>query len=256
MLLRISLIVAILAAIAVGVLNFVMVKEKIETVEAHRAKEETDKKTAQTALSAKTKEWEKSEAKLKQTEETLATTTADLTKSQAEVASLSKKTTDLTDKLATATKDLADARAELASYVATGFKSEQIVNFGKQLKTLQDNLDGATVENKILDRKLKQAKAALAKYEDPGWKPPILPVGLKGKVLVTDPKWDFVVLDVGTNQDVVLNGEMLVTRNGKLVAKVSIRTVEANRCIANILPDWKLGEVLEGDTVISVQPPS
>ena len=43
MLLRISLVIVILAALAVGVLNFVMVKAKIETVEQHRDTEEKAK---------------------------------------------------------------------------------------------------------------------------------------------------------------------------------------------------------------------
>ena len=43
MLLRLNLVIAIIAALAVGVLNFVMVKQKIETVEAHRKAEEDAK---------------------------------------------------------------------------------------------------------------------------------------------------------------------------------------------------------------------
>ena len=37
--------------------------------------------------------------------------------------------------------------------------------------------------------------------------------------------------------------------HGKLVAKVRISSVQANRSIANVLPDWKFGDVMEGDTV-------
>ena len=64
------------------------------------------------------------------------------------------------------------------------------------------------------------------------------------------------MVDVGEDQGVVIDGEMLVNRNGRLVAKVQVRSVEKGRCIANILPGWQLGDVLEGDTVISDQPPS
>ena len=77
-----------------------------------------------------------------------------------------------------------------------------------------------------------------------------LPAGLKGKILVVDPKWDFVVLDIGEAQGVLQNGVMMVSRNSKLVAKVKIMSVESNRSIANIIPNWKLGEVMEGDLVL------
>jgi hypothetical protein len=79
---------------------------------------------------------------------------------------------------------------------------------------------------------------------------------LRGRILVVDPKWDFVVLNIGENQGVLPEGELLVSREGKLVAKIIVRSVEGNRCIANIMPGWKLGEVIEGDEVTPAHPSS
>ena len=79
---------------------------------------------------------------------------------------------------------------------------------------------------------------------------------LRGRILVVDPKWDFVVLNIGEDQGVLEDGELLVSRDGKLVAKVIVRSVEKNRCIANIMPGWKLGEVIEGDEVTPAHPAS
>jgi hypothetical protein len=81
-----------------------------------------------------------------------------------------------------------------------------------------------------------------------------LPGKLRGTVLVADPKWDFVILDVGEDQGVLDFGELLVNRNGKLVAKVIVRTVQKGRSIANVVPGWKLGDVTEGDQVIPAHP--
>jgi len=81
-----------------------------------------------------------------------------------------------------------------------------------------------------------------------------LPAGLVGTVVVTDPKWDFVVLNVGEDQGVLDHGELLVSRDGKLVAKIKITSVQKNQSIANVEPGSKLGEVLEGDKVISAYP--
>ena len=83
-----------------------------------------------------------------------------------------------------------------------------------------------------------------------------LPAELKGNVVVVDPKWDFVVLDIGATKGALEDGEMLVSRDGKLVAKVIIRSVQKDRCIANIMPGWKLGEVIEGDVVTPAHPAS
>ncbi len=52
------------------------------------------------------------------------------------------------------------------------------------------------------------------------------------------------------------NGELLLNRKGKLVAKVIIRSVQKDRCIANVEPGWQLGEVMEGDLAIPAYPSS
>ena len=107
----------------------------------------------------------------------------------------------------------------------------------------------------VLQRALTRLQARLAKYEGPD--PTIrLRADLRGKILVVDPKWDFVVLNIGQDQGVLEDGELLVSREGKLVAKVVVRSVEKNRCIANVVPGWKLGEVIEGDEVSPAHPAS
>jgi hypothetical protein len=83
-----------------------------------------------------------------------------------------------------------------------------------------------------------------------------LPAGLKGKILVSDPKWDFVVLNVGQDEGAAEDGDLLVSRDGKLVAKVRIHTVQKGRSIANVLPGWKITDVMEGDLVIPANPAS
>jgi hypothetical protein len=79
---------------------------------------------------------------------------------------------------------------------------------------------------------------------------------LHGKIIVVDPKWDFVVLNIGEDQGVKPEGELLVSREGKLVAKVIVRTVEKDRSIANLVPGWKLGDMFEGDEVSPAHPAS
>ena len=110
-------------------------------------------------------------------------------------------------------------------------------------------------ENKVLLQKLKKTENELAIYTKKEYHVP-LPPGLLGKVLVSDPKWNFVVLNVGEDQGVLQYGELLVNRNGKLVAKIRVSTVEKDRSVANILPGWQLGEVMEGDQVIPAYPAS
>ena len=257
MLIRISLIIAILAALAVGVLNFVMVKEKITTLITQRDEWHGKYDTSQAELAKTTKELEKTTADLKQTKDTLEVTTAERDKAVADAEAQTKKATDLADKLNKTTVERDDARAELAAYVGTGFKPVQIAGLGKQIKQAEEALVNSIEEKKIILRELAKTKAELALLVDKDFHVP-LPANLKGKIQAVDPKWDFVVLDIGLDDNVLKDGELLVSRNGKLVAKLRILDVQKGRSIANVMPGWKLQgvEVMEGDTVTPAYPPS
>jgi hypothetical protein len=61
-------------------------------------------------------------------------------------------------------------------------------------------------------------------------------------------------LNIGGDQGVLDDGEMLVSRDGKLVAKVIVRSVQKDRSIANVMPGWRLGDVIEGDVVTPAHP--
>ena len=73
-------------------------------------------------------------------------------------------------------------------------------------------------------------------------------------MLVVDPKWDFLILDFGSNLRLPDRGVLLVSRNGTLVAKVRVMNVQTNRSIANIMPGWKIKDVMEGDLVFPFSP--
>jgi hypothetical protein len=219
-------------------------------------KEQTDGRTkAESELASTRKDLTKTTAELKQTKAELEATAAAKEKAEADVAAQTKRAEKLTDDLNKTRQERDNAQSDLAAFKATGLTPEQILGMNKEFKSLQDNLTVSESENKILMQKLRKVETELARYVDPE-KPVFLPASLKGKVLVADPKWNFVVLNVGENQGVLEYGELLVNRNGRLVAKVVVRSVQKDRSIANVLPGWELGEVMEGDLVIPAHPAS
>jgi hypothetical protein len=58
-------------------------------------------------------------------------------------------------------------------------------------------------------------------------------------------------MDVGTRNEVPQKGVLLVSRNGELVAKVRVMDVQDQRSIANIMPGWKIKDIMEGDVVLA-----
>jgi len=74
---------------------------------------------------------------------------------------------------------------------------------------------------------------------------------LVGKVSAVDPKWDFVILDIGANHGLLRNGELSISREGRLIARVKAARVETDYAIANVMPGFKKSEIREGDSVLT-----
>jgi cell shape-determining protein MreC len=253
MLIRISLILAVIAALAVGVVNFVFVKDKINTLVTDRNTNRDGWHATQAELAQTNKVLVKTQGDLKQTQQDLADTQADRDKAVANALAQSKRADQLSDQLAKTTQERDDAQNDLAAYKATGLSADQVGKLNRTLKDTQDLVQVAKQEYAVLQHERDRIQNRLDKYEGNSTDV-VLRADLKGKIVVVDPKWDFVVLNIGDDQGVKENGELLVSRDGKLVAKVIVRTVEKDRCIANIVPGWKLGEMIEGDEVSPAHP--
>ena len=255
MLIRISLIVAIVAALAAGTLNIFQVRDKIGTLITQRNDERGQKEKALGDLANTQKELAKTKDNLTQTQQELTDTKSQRDKAVAEAKEQIKRASDLSDKLAKLTQEFNDSQAQLAAYTATTLSPDQVMSLSKTLKNTQTALEVAKEENIVLQRTVGRLNSQLAGFVGTNYVVK-LRASLEGKIVAVDPKWNFVVLNVGESQGVLEDGEMLVSRDGKLVAKVIVRSVQKNHSIANIVPNWRLGDVIEGDEVTPAHPAS
>lgn len=255
MLLRISLFIAILAGLGAAGLGYYEVSNQIPALTAQRDTENTAKKDALTKLATSDKNLKMTKAELVTTQGELASTQGERDKAVARAEAQSKRADELSDKLAKAVEERDAAQNLLASYKATDLTPEQIITLNKQLKSANTQIAVINSEKGLLARELARKTAELDRILGPSTDVK-LPADLKGKIVVVDPKWDFVVLNIGDESGAVTEGELLVSRAGKLVAKVVIRSVQKDRCIANVVPGWKLGEMIEGDVVTPAHPAS
>ena len=144
---------------------------------------------------------------------------------------------------------LVEAQRKVSLYELFG-PPEQIKAALDSEKKLQAAVEALDEEKKVLQRKIKSLENQLEPYLARGEEiPPAMP-GVKGKILVVDPKWNFVILDIGEKSGAQERGVLMVSRNAKLVGKVKIVSVSADRSVANIMPSWKLDELQEGDQVL------
>jgi hypothetical protein len=255
MLRRIILIVAIVAALAAVVVNIAVVRPKIVQLQGDRDSQRSQKEQFHTQLVKTQKDLKDTQVQLTQSQNDLATTKADRDKIANQLTQANTQIAGLNDKLEKTTKQLGDTQDQLAAYKGTGLTPPEIVALDKKLKDTQISLAVANDEKTVLTHTVAKLQNEINLVLKPGYEVP-LPANLKGTVMAVDPKWNFVVLNVGENQGVLPRGELLVSRDGRLVAKVIISSVQKDRCIANLVPGWQLGDIIEGDEVIPAHPAS
>jgi len=250
MLLRILLIVTILVGIgAIAVSQFV-VRPFIEKHIADEKKNLQDYKNEQSAHTKTKRNLKDTQTKLADTEKNLDETKTQLTVASNKAAEQEKRANGLETDLNKTKQELGTAKADLAAWAALGIPVDQVRAVIAEARKLRQANEAIEEEKKVLAANLKTVKSQLEQILGNEEAPdPPLPPGLKGKVVVVDPKYNFVVLDIGANKGVEPRGVLVVSRNSKLVAKVRVASVQPDRSIANIMPGWKLDQPMEGDQV-------
>jgi hypothetical protein len=247
--LRICLIIAIVAGLAAGILTFTKVQTIITTTRADRNKyhQMDDKEIADHNKTKKT--LKDTETKLATTSKALEATKGELEASKNEVDELTKTKTDLTAKLEKANAEKDDAEQHLEQWRQLGLTTEQVKDTVAERDNLKIAKSALIGENKLLAAKVVEWENRWTNFFN-GNEDAIMTDGLRGKIVDVDPKFNFVVLNIGQDQGAKPRGVMMVDRDGKLLGKVRITSVTKDKCVANILPEWKRGEMMEGDEVL------
>jgi hypothetical protein len=250
MLLRICLILAIVTGLGViGVSQF-MLKPQIEEIIKTRDDNKAGWDRTSAELSKTKKTLKDTSEKLAKTETTLEETKGQLVATTGRFEAEQKRANGLQQTLDKTKADLKVASDELAAWAGLGLKVEQVRGVIDDAKNLKIANEGLQQEGKVLASKLQTAERKIKDLTSDKETDPPVPQHVRGKVLVVDPKWDFLVLDVGAKNELLERSVLLVSRNGELVAKIRVTNVQDQRSIANIMPGWKIKDVLEGDVVL------
>ncbi len=250
LLLRIFLAVAILAglgAIYAGV-KLKGVKTELQA-NLEQQKGATTKATELGAAEKKAKE--EALAKLTAQGQRLSEVEAAAEKTRSELVTVQAKVSEAEGKLSRVTADLAQKQGELDNYAKSLPEGMTIDQVKGKMKEFQTQLATLEQEKSVLNEQLVKLNADKKKLDEQAQrrKDGKMPEGLTGHVLSVNPEWNFVVLDIGANQGVVDNALMIVYRDGKLVGKIKITSIEPSISIADILPEWQQSPIQGGDTV-------
>ena len=168
MLIRISLIVAIIAGLAAGTLNFVKVKKIIEDTRAERDKwhgkyDETDAEVEPRPRRILTK----TTAALDQTKKDLDATKKERDTAVAAAADLKKQAATLQENLDKSEKDLSDANIQLDLYHQAFKTPQEALSVAKDMRALKERVAVIEDEKKVLQRQLVRVQTELNVYKNP-----------------------------------------------------------------------------------------
>jgi hypothetical protein len=187
-------------------------------------------------------------------------------KAEADLARIKKEKTDLQAKLDEDQKEIVSLQKPVgdaekspnASAVGSRATTAPAADLQSQLDDLRRQLDGAEKEKAFLSEKLQdiqehagQSKEGKKRRETVRETSPRR-TGLRGTVLAVNQAYNFVVLNLGTRHGVESNAEMLVLREGTLIGKIRISSVEPATAIGDIITNsLALGAQMQpGDRVI------
>ena len=73
----------------------------------------------------------------------------------------------------------------------------------------------------------------------------------EGKILVVNPEWNIVVIDMGSENEMTDNAILLVHRDAKPIGKIQVNLIRERIAVAEIMTSWDGCEFHPGDRVIA-----
>ncbi len=181
---------------------------------------------------------------------------------EAELAQIQKEKADLQTKLDANQQEI----ASLQKRVEEAEKTPNALGAGNptataptadlqaQLDDAHRQLDSAEKEKAFLSEKLQdtQERSGQPKEGKKHREPSARRTGVQGAVLAANQAYNFVVLNLGARQGVEPNSQMLVLREGTLIGKIRISSVEPATAIGDIITSSLARgvQVQPGDIVI------
>jgi len=186
-------------------------------------------------------------------------------KAEAELAQIQKEKADLQTKLDENQKEIASLQTPVQAAEknpnaspADNSAPAPAADLQSQIDDLRRQLDSAEKEKSFLSEKLQatqdradQPKEGKKRREAVRESAPHR-TGLRGTILAVNQAYNFVVLNLGTRHGVESNAEMLVLRDGALVGKIRISSVEPATAIGDIITGSlaRGAQIQTGDNVI------
>ena len=253
-LIKIAPIVVILACVASLFFAFRLSGIKTQLIQ-EKADLTVDRDKTRTDLTQSRKDLDDRSAQLKKSQNETVEVKANLEATNVKLGDKTKQVDDLTGRVTAAEQGATDAKAKLAAAEKDRdqFRSELDKPEFKNAKKTAEDLETMKSENKVLGEQVASARTEADQLKKDLEEERRTPIGVRGRVVVAQDNWSFVVLNVGNAEHVRANTEFLVYRDSKLIAKARVTTVRPTTCVAELVPGFTKSLPRVGDFAILQQ---
>ena len=206
--------------------NLVAVTSARDDVERRRSAEQKQIKEREAATTA-------AAAKIAENESRVAKAEGDLVQLQTEKADLQSKIQAAQTEVSNFQTQIQEASAKPSDNPGAPSMNE----LQAQLDEARKQLESAERENSFLSEKIRNAQDQSTQLEEERKRrgPTSTRSGVRGTVLAVNQAYNFVVLNLGGRNGVEPNAEMLVFRDGTVIGKIRVSTVEPSTAIGDIV---------------------
>jgi len=217
--------------------------------------------TAQPAVSVSQagEKWGSTNDELISNQGKLKTSEENLTEQKAKNQELALQADKLSKDLETTKSDLESTNSKLKitseqlQVFEEGLKGKKPDELFQEINDLSEKVKVAEGEQKLLTAAKEKSETELKKLREqmemtkPGG---TKSMSLSGRILAVNPTWNFVILDLGKNDQVVEGLTMVIYRGEKMIGKIKTVTVDAQTSVADVLPGTPATAIEVGDQVV------
>ena len=203
--------------------------------------------------------WNTTNDDLTSTKGNLKVTEENLTEQKAKNQELTLHADKLSKDLETTKSDLESTNsklkltAEQLQAMEEGLKGKKPDELFQEINDLSEKVKVVEGEQKMLTAAKEKSETELKKLREqmemtrPGG---TKSMSLSGRILAVNPTWNFVILDLGKNDQVVEGLTMVIYRGDKMIGKIKTVTVDAQTSVADVMPGTPAAAIEVGDQVV------
>lgn len=219
----------------------------------------TDSSQPAVSVTQTGEKWGATQSDLSSTQGKLKTTEENLTEQKAKNQELTLQADKLSKDLEGTKTDLESTNSKLKvsseklQSIEEGLKGKKPDELFQEINDLSEKVKVAEGEKTLLAAKMEKSEGELKKLREamestkPGG---TKTMSLSGRILAVNPTWNFVILDVGKNDQIIEGLTMVIYRGEKMIGKVKTVTVDAQTSVADILPGTPAKAIEIGDQVV------